>query len=223
MSGDAVVIVAGETLLLLPERAIYWARVKTLLIADPHFGKSATFRAHAIPIPEGSMNTDLTRLTRTILRTNAETLFVLGDLLHTAQGCDEETLASMHSWREQHSNLQINLVRGNHDRHAGDPPDDWRVQCVDAPSLHPPFILSHYPIVSQEGYGLAGHLHPLAQLVGKGKQVLKLPCFWIGINCAVLPAFGSFIDGAVVHPTLGERVFVVAGKQVLDIEQRVSK
>ncbi|MEO8391601.1 MAG: ligase-associated DNA damage response endonuclease PdeM [Chloroflexota bacterium] len=206
---DAKFEVAGETLTLMPERAIYWERNKTLLIADPHFGKSATFRAHGIPIPEGNLNSDLARLTQAITRTGADKVIVLGDLLHTVLGRDDETLGSVQMWREQHPDLQITLVRGNHDRHAGDPPDVWQMQCVDAPITKPPFVLTHQPEPSADGYVLAGHLHPLALLEGKGKQSLKLPCFWFGTEQAILPAFGSFIDGMVVRTVATDRVFVV--------------
>ena len=34
----------GESLDLLPDRAVYWHKEKTLYIADTHFGKTATFR-----------------------------------------------------------------------------------------------------------------------------------------------------------------------------------
>ena len=34
---------AGETLTLLPQRAIYWSARKTLILADPHIGKDDTF------------------------------------------------------------------------------------------------------------------------------------------------------------------------------------
>ena len=46
--------VAGETLLLFPERAALLAQTQTLLVADPHFGKAATFRSSGIPVPAGT-------------------------------------------------------------------------------------------------------------------------------------------------------------------------
>ena len=78
-------------------------------------------------------------------------------------------------------------------------------------------------ILSPDGYVLAGHLHPLSQLVGKGKQTVKLPCFWFGAHCGVLPAFGSFIDGAIVHSLPGDDLFVVASNQVLNRGRKSSK
>jgi len=191
--------------------------MKMLLIADPHFGKSATFRANRIPIPQGGLNDDLARLTQAITRTDTATLMVLGDLLHTAQGRDADTVATISAWREQHSDLQILLVRGNHDRHAGDPPSEWRMQTVNAPYAHAPFVLSHFPTESLDGYVLAGHLHPLMALTGDARQIVKLSCFWFNLRCGVLPAFGSFIDGAIIHPAAQDRVFVIAGEQVLNV------
>jgi hypothetical protein len=39
------IVLAGETLRLLPDKALYWPRQQTLFIADAHFGKVAAFRA----------------------------------------------------------------------------------------------------------------------------------------------------------------------------------
>ena len=44
-SAAATHTIAGETLLLLAERVAYWERTRTLLVADPHFGKAAALAA----------------------------------------------------------------------------------------------------------------------------------------------------------------------------------
>jgi hypothetical protein len=43
--------VAGEELLLLPQKAVYWPRAQMLIVADIHFGKAASFRALGVPVP----------------------------------------------------------------------------------------------------------------------------------------------------------------------------
>ena len=43
--------ISGEQLDLLPEKAIWWPRRRTLLVADVHCGKDATFRAMGVPVP----------------------------------------------------------------------------------------------------------------------------------------------------------------------------
>ena len=56
------ITVAGEALLLLPERAAYIERTRTLLIADAHFGKAAAFRAAGVLVPRGTTGGTLGRL-----------------------------------------------------------------------------------------------------------------------------------------------------------------
>lgn len=207
----------GERLTLLPERALYWERTRTLFLADAHLGKAATFRAFGMPLPEGGTEADLSRLSAAVERTGAESLIVLGDLLHAEKGRDTATLESVSAWRRRCSFLDVLLVRGNHDDRAGDPPEDWQVRCVDGPVLLPPFVLNHVPLADPRGYVLAGHLHPAVRLVGRGRQTVKLPCFWFGEPGAVLPAFGSFIAGATIRPRSGDRVFVATEAEVLAV------
>ncbi len=209
--------IANETLHLLPERALYWPRTQTLFIADPHFGKDATFRAHAVPLPQGTTNAELDRLTQALDRTGAQKLIILGDLLHAAKGREQAVLDAVTTWREQHADLSIYLVRGNHDRHAGDPPAEWRMTLMDGPTPGPHWVLNHEPLEPEMGYALVGHLHPAVQLTGKGRQSLKLPCFWFGENCGVLPAFSAFVDHGTIHPRQGDQVFVVTDTQVLAV------
>jgi hypothetical protein len=71
---------AGEQVTLLTQRAIFWPRTATLLIADPHFGKDATFRAAGLGLPTGPLAADLARLDSALLETQAERLIILGDL-----------------------------------------------------------------------------------------------------------------------------------------------
>ncbi len=115
------------------------------------------------------------------------------------------------------SPVEILLVRGNHDRHAGDPPNDLRINCVNAPAFVPPFVFRHEQADSHDGYGLAGHVHPGITLVGRGLQRETLPCFLVGSRGALIPAFGSFTGFGNVEPGPGERAFVVVEGEVLEV------
>ena len=44
----------GIMLELLPGRVAYRPDTATLFVADMHLGKSGTFRAHGVPVPESS-------------------------------------------------------------------------------------------------------------------------------------------------------------------------
>jgi metallophosphoesterase superfamily enzyme len=89
---------AGEDVWLLPERALFWKRAATLIIADPHVGKPGAFRAAAIAAPEGTTIADLERLSTAIRRCGAQRLIVLGDLLHARSGRTAATMSAFEEW-----------------------------------------------------------------------------------------------------------------------------
>lgn len=209
--------VRGETLWLLANRALFWEDRGLLLLADPHWGKAATFRAGGIPVPGGTTRQGLERLDHLVRRTAAEGVVFLGDFLHARAGRAAATLRSLDAWRSDHPHLDLLLIRGNHDRHAGDPPEALRIHCVNGPLPMGPFLLAHHPMAAPESYGIAGHLHPTVRLSGPARERQRLPCFWFGRHCAVLPAFGEFTGGAAVSPAPGDRVFVIAGESVIEV------
>lgn len=202
---------------LWAERAVYWERTATLLIADAHLGKPAAFRASGVPVPESTTEADILRLERVIDRSGARRVLVLGDLLHARAGRSREVLTRFGEWRKRRSEVDIVLVRGNHDVGAGDPPRDWGVDAVDGPVVEPPFVFVHEPQADGRGYTLGGHVHPAATLDGATGAVARAPCFWFGERVGVLPAFGSFTGMKGVRPAPGDRVFVVGEGAVLEV------
>lgn len=210
------VSLAGETLRLLPERAAYWERAQTLLVADAHFGKAATFRASAIPVPHGTTAEGLARLDALLDRLAVDRIVFLGDLLHAREGRAADTLRLLAEWREEHARTELVLVRGNHDRMAGDPPAELRIACVDEPLREGPLAFAHHPGELDDGYQIAGHLHPGLRLRGPGGDRARLACFWIGAARTILPAFGDFTGLADITPGTGDRVFVIAGRDVIE-------
>jgi DNA ligase-associated metallophosphoesterase len=209
--------VAGEDLLLLPERAAYWPSRGALLVADFHLGKAASFRSAGIPLPSGTTRDNVVRLDRAIAKTGAKEVVFLGDFLHSAQGRVPATFAAFAAWREQRAAVTMTMVRGNHDRKAGDPPPEWRMRCVEEGEAAAPFVFNHHPGPSRAGYALSGHIHPAVRLSAAGEKSLRLPCFWFGARYGVLPAFGAFTGNADVLPRQGDQVFVIAEEEVLNV------
>jgi len=215
---DIGLTLAGELVYLMGERALYWPGTSTLVVADLHWGKASTFRAAGIPIPIGTTSDDLARLDSALRRSGARRLVVLGDLFHAKAGrIASHTLAELRRWRSLAGTFEILLIRGNHDRHAGDPPNDLQINCVNAPAFVPPFIFRHEPVDVEGAYGLAGHVHPGLTLVGRGLQRETLPCFLIGPRGAIIPAFGSFTGLGTVQPGPEDRAFVIAADEVLEV------
>ena len=216
MSSEVSVTIRDETLVLLAERAVYWPRTKSLLVADPHFGKAATFRAAGVPVPRGTTTETLLRLDALLARTGAARLVFLGDFLHAREGRSPETLRVIEEWRARHASLDVVLVRGNHDKRAGDPPRELDIRCVEGAFVEAPFVFTHKPKRSDDGYVLCGHIHPGVRLTGVAHQSRRLPCFWLSAEVGVLPAFGEFTGLALVDVSPGDRVWVVAEDEVIE-------
>lgn len=199
-----------------------WRAQGTLFVADMHLGKAAAFRAAGVAAPEQATPVDLSRLGTLIDATGVERLVVLGDLLHAAAGRTPAVLDLVARWRRAFNNIDIVLVRGNHDRKAGDPPPAWNMRCVEPGEALGPFMLHHEPdawMLHDEcarGYALAGHVHPAVIVRDQGALAKRgshrrLPAFVIGQRRALLPSFGSFTGTGRVSPALTDRVFVLLG------------
>ena len=213
-------VVGAEPLVLLPHKAIWLPRRETLLVADAHIGKAVSFRALGVPVPRGTTSQTLDALGRLVVAHAARRIVFLGDFLHSARARAPATLAAVMRWRALHAELDLVLVRGNHDDRAGDPPAGLGITCVDEPWPLGGLALCHHPRPQASGYVLAGHLHPCINVHGRANDRLRLPCYWFGPTVGVLPAFGAFTGMHPVRPAPGERVFAVADDRVLEVGVR---
>ncbi len=204
----------GERVQLLPERAAFLPQHQALLVADVHIGKAQSFRRLGVPVPGGTTAATLQRLSQAIARTGARHVVFLGDLLHSARSAAPQTWGQVAAWRGQHAALELTLVRGNHDLHAGDPPAAWGIHCLGGPLPLGGLTLAHHPEPLAGRYVVAGHTHPAVVLRGAGPGRLRLPCFHFGPQVAVLPAFGEFTGMHVLPVAPGDRVFALAGDEV---------
>ncbi|MEZ5393806.1 MAG: metallophosphoesterase [Bryobacterales bacterium] len=207
---------AGERLEMLPQRALHWAAESTLFIADTHWGKAASFRALSIPVPVGSTTEDLERLDLALERSGAQRLVVLGDLIHARQGRRPETFEAVKRWLDRKPDLELWLVRGNHDRAAGDPPEEWNFRIVDEPHALGPFALRHRPGAHERA------VHSLrtypsetsrARLWGRIDQGAVFP---IEQRVAHTPHLQQLRRRGLISRKTGERYFVVAADEVLE-------
>ncbi|WP_198116836.1 ligase-associated DNA damage response endonuclease PdeM [Massilia rhizosphaerae] len=212
-AGSVTVEAAGERLVLLAQKAVFWPRERLLAIADIHFGKAAAFRALGIPVPRGTTSENLDALDALIDATGANHVLFLGDFLHARAAHVAGTQAAMLAWRRRRCDLILTLVRGNHDKHAGDPAELLAIDLVDEPWTVGPLSFCHHPDLDAPGYVLAGHVHPVYVLATRF-DALRLPCFVLGPRRMILPSFGSFTGGHVVHPGPDERIYVTSGEAV---------
>ncbi len=224
MPGALPLTLQGEAVLLLPDPALWWPGQQTLFVADVHLGKAATFRALGQPVPAGTTQDNLQRLSAALHRTGARHLVLLGDLLHARPAHNAALLAVMHAWRQSHPQVRMTLVRGNHDDRAGDPPASLNIAVVDEPWAMGPFAACHHPRdpalhqveaeAAHAGFVLAGHTHPVCRLQGRGRDTVRLSCFVHSAGQLLLPAFGAFTGGYLIGPAPGVRRYPVGGGRV---------
>lgn len=182
---------------------------KALFVADVHLGKAATFRSLGVPVPAGTTRENLDKLSECIAEFNPLSVYFLGDLLHAKAAHNAQLLEKLQQWRQQHSNIQMTLIRGNHDSKAGDPPASLNIAVVEEPFRLGGFALCHHPQTVPNALVLAGHEHPVVVLNGKGRSRARLPCFYLKTDQLILPSFGAFTGGYAVNPQAGEAVFPV--------------
>ncbi len=215
MRGSQTIALFGQQVSLLPQRLVFWHEHHMLILADPHFGKAAAFRRSGIAIPAGTSAHDLQRLHEAIDATGAASVLILGDLMHAPGLSRPDLKARIRRWRNERSDIEWLLVRGNHDRSGDAMVADFGFrQVVDELTL-PPFTFVHQADLRSDSYVLSGHLHPAVHVSGPGGQRERLPCFVVGREHAILPAFGSFTGHATRRPRTGERIYAIADEQVV--------
>jgi uncharacterized protein len=205
--------IRGHDFILSPRRTIYWPHRKTLLAADLHWGKDIVFHQYGIPVPHGTLQSDLARLDEDLLATKAERLLVLGDLVHSHRAVTDELATEIANWRAKHTSLTVEIIQGNHDRRLNIP-DNWRFQ-FDAHEIEEDgFVFTHDKYESEKLFVFSGHMHPMIR-ISSGPDHLRLPCFVLGQKNLTLPAFSLFTGGQDLLPRPGETIFVLAENKIV--------
>jgi DNA ligase-associated metallophosphoesterase len=193
---------------LSAERCIFWEDEKALIVSDLHFGKTGHFRKSGIPVPPKVFKEDLQRLVQQLQFFKPDELIVVGDLFHSHANKELELFLK---WRNDFSDLRINLVKGNHDILKRKWYDEAGINVFeDCLKLeHFGFIHDVNACTESDQYFFTGHIHPGISISGMGKQSLRFPCFYFGRTYAVLPAFSRFTGLAMIQPEDNEEVFAI--------------
>ena len=200
----------GFTLRLMPERAVLIEDTQALLIADPHFGKSATFRKEGSPIPDEILQNDLNRLSNALIRSNAKELIILGDFFHSELNSEWDEFLK---WTEQYPSLDLKVIPGNHDKSMLSLIDSAGFLTHDEIQVGE-LTLRHDPSEDLAIPTLCGHVHPSVTLRGKARQSMRLPAFVLLQNTLVLPAFGSFTGFEDLSKSGYRKAWVVQGDNI---------
>lgn len=207
------VFIAGEEMVVWSQRALYWPIKRILFLADLHLGKINHFRKAGVPVPTKANEKNVEVLVEILQLTKPERVIFLGDLFHSHYNEEWEVFGQL---VKHFSDTSFELVLGNHDILSEHQYLKHGIVLHQELTLAP-FLLTHHPLENYTGdlYNLAGHIHPGAQLIGKGKQHVTLPCFHFGECQGLLPAFGAFTGLARVSPKKGDQIFIIVEDKIL--------
>jgi len=201
----------GQTLVFLPEKALWVEQQKLLLIADVHLGKADHLQAHGIAIPSDGERANLQRIAQLNLQWQPNELIILGDLVHHPKAVSDEleqrVIAMLNTL-----GCPVTWVEGNHDRRTrlgpleGQPAQSRQGLWLSHEPQQPP----------AEQLNICGHLHPVSILRRTSDQ-MRLPCFSLvrAIPRLVLPAFGCLTGGFPADRSSEQ--WVVADETVLPL------
>lgn len=201
----------GQHLLLSSDRSIYWEERKTLVMSDLHLGKTGHFRKSGIGVPASVYLEDLHRLFEAIRYFRAETLVVTGDMFHSHANRELELFCK---WRADFKQLNIQLVKGNHDILSTAFYEQAGIHIIPHVLKDGPFAFIHDKEELDGGeenghYVFSGHVHPAIGIQGKGRQSVRFPCFHFGKRQAFLPAFSRFCGHHTIKPRKGDHVYAL--------------
>jgi DNA ligase-associated metallophosphoesterase len=202
----------GQNFILHPSGTLYWKEQDTALISDVHLGKISHFRKFGAAVPQKAIYQNFDLLDATIGFFNPNVVCFLGDLFHSSLNREWELFEK---WIGN-SDLKYILVRGNHDIISPQRYERIGIQVVSELTSER-FLLTHHPEERKGYFNFSGHIHPAIKLRGKGKQSVRLPCFFKTQDQLILPAFGKFTGTHTIKKKETDEVFAIADNSILKI------
>jgi len=217
LTDDIALTLSGTPVKFLSERGLYIPGIRTLILADLHFGKVNHFRRAGLPVPTSATARNAELLIELLQKLEPARTIFLGDLFHSAYNDDWEAVGQI---VRHFPGCSFDLVRGNHDVLSDVQYSRQGIRMFEKERIEN-LLLTHEPLPRGEVpdglLNVAGHIHPAASLVGKGRQSLRLPCFWLSEHQLILPAFGSFTGLASIYPKERDTVFVIAENRIMEL------
>ena len=194
-------------------RAIWFEEFSILAVADLHIGYNWAHRHGGQMLPVHQADDTIERLKNLCDFYKPAEVLLLGDIVHRALPLPQIE-AQLRQLLGEFTGVR--LILGNHDR--------FLEKLISAPLQteyvrgHYVFVHGHQPMERPERV-IMGHEHP-AISVGDGVATsVKCPCFLIGRNTIVLPAFSLWAAGGVEMPLRQrfDRAVAILGDKLLPI------
>jgi len=182
--------------------ALYWAEESLLVVADLHLAKGSSFARRGMLLPPYDTTETLARLARLIAHYAPRTVIALGDNFHDGGGPARLSAADRASLVALQRGRDWVWIAGNHDPEPARGIGGTFAATVSAGAL----TFRHAPARNAPEGELAGHLHPIARIVQRGRAVSRR-CFVADGRRVVMPAFGAYTGGLNVRDRAFLEVF----------------
>ena len=196
------IIIFNDHFYLHKTGAFFWKEKATLLLADIHLGKVEHFRKRGIPVPRKVQGVFYEKISRLKNSLNFSRVIFLGDLFHSSLN-NEWFL--FENWVKK-SSLKIILIKGNHD-------------IIPKYKFKQIGIESYGDLKIEKFFVFSGHIHPGVKLIGKGRQLMKLPCFIYNKEQIILPSFGGFTGMHFPKIKNTDKVFVITKREIIEVKK----
>lgn len=182
-----LVTVAAERAVCDPRGVLYFPELSLLAVSDLHLEKGSSLARRGTLIPPYDTAATLARLQAVIADYAPRIVISLGDSFHDGDGARRlhddfrerlETLIAGRDWF---------WIAGNHDPDAPADLPGETVRELAVGSL----VFRHEPSKGQAAGEVAGHLHPCARIVQRGRSVRRR-CFAGDGSRMIMPAFGAY-------------------------------
>jgi DNA ligase-associated metallophosphoesterase len=194
--------VAGITLAADCAGALYWTEEGLLVVADLHLEKGSSFARRGQLLPPYDTTETLARLARLIAHYAPRVVITLGDNFHDGGGHARLSAADRASLTALQRGRDWIWITGNHDPD----PAEGIGGSFGATLTFGKLAFRHEPSSDAPEGEIAGHLHPVARIVQRGRAVSRR-CFATDGRALVMPAFGVYTGGLNVRDRAFARVF----------------
>lgn len=181
------IFVAGHRAVCDEAGVLFLPDLDWLAVSDLHLEKGSYYARRGVMLPPYDTAETLVRLALAIDRYQPKMVISLGDSFHDGGGAARMPEPFRRALLDMMAGRDWYWIAGNHDPDA---PRDLPGETVDA-IASAGLLFCHQPSTRPATGEIAGHLHPCARIVQRGRSIRRR-CFASDGDRLILPAFGSF-------------------------------
>ena len=220
-----LICVAGEAASCDPRGVLIFPGLRLMVVSDLHLEKGSSYARRGQLLPPYDTGATLDRLAAAVAEHAPRTVISLGDSFHDGGGAGRLPDAYRDRLVALMRGRDWVWVTGNHDPDA---PAGLPGTVADEVAIGP-LTFRHEPVRGAVPGEIAGHLHPGATVVRRGRAVRRR-CFATDGERLIMPAFGAYTgmldlfdrayrglfrtESLFAHMLGADRVYAIAGARL---------